>query len=54
MEKSMEHVGNLPEVTSAFVWLASSPPSVVDETLSTIERIITLIFDRTSKLDKVW
>jgi len=43
-----------PEVTRAFVELASSPSSIIDETLATIERFIVLMYDRTSTLDKVW
>ena len=43
-----------PEVTRAFVELASGPSSIIDETLATIERFIVLMYDRTSTLDKVW
>ena len=43
-----------PEVTRAFVELASGPSSITDETLATIERFIVLMYDRTSTLDKVW
>ena len=43
-----------PKVTSAFVELASGPPFVADETATTIERFIVLMYDRTSALDKVW
>jgi len=43
-----------PEVTRAFVELASGPCSITDETLATIERFLMLMYDRTSTLDKVW
>ena len=43
-----------PEVTRAFVELASGPSSITDETLATIERFIVLMYDRTSTLDTVW
>ena len=42
------------EVTRTFVELASGPSYITDETLATIERFIVLMYDRTSKLDKVW
>ncbi|KAL9960530.1 hypothetical protein ACROYT_G034002 [Oculina patagonica] len=44
---------NFPEVTIAFLELASAPSAISEENLSIIERYVILIYDRTSHLNKV-
>ena len=44
---------NFPDVTGAFLVLASAPSAISVASLSTIERYVILIYDRTSHLNKV-